>query len=221
MKHERPSGTEQPCKPKFERPPKQPKTEEDLAAIAVLDRLRTGDGDPAPVGMPLACIVKVTECEDVPKAHDAYSMVRVVGPDGRTWRLCVYRKSVKVGKNALFISSDAALPMDDRFRNPAVCSVKEKVYRFGSGLNVRSLLPHVKRNIYLHNCGVLYPVSDFAELKGKRAGTIVAALLKIDSQAEMKELLMMPRKQFFQPMMAPRPGIVTVLRKIVIPRRQA
>ena len=68
-------------KPKW--PKKPPKTAEDLAAIAYLDALRAGGGDTPPVRVPLACIVKVTAYEEVPKAHEAYAMVRVVGPDGR------------------------------------------------------------------------------------------------------------------------------------------
>ncbi len=154
-------------KPKW--PKKPPKTEADLAAIAYLDKLRAGGGDPPPRDVPLACIVKVTEYENVPKANEAYAMVRVVGADGKTWRLCVHRGTVKVGKNALFISDAAALPVEDRFRNPAVCTVKEKVYKYGFGVKVRRLLPHVKRHIYPLNCGVLFPTSDFVELGGSAA----------------------------------------------------
>ena len=171
-------------KPKW--PKKPPKTEADLAAIAYLDKLRAGGGDPPPKDVPLACIVKVTEYENVPKANEAYAMVRVVGADGKTWRLCVHRGTVKVGKNALFISDAAALPVEDRFRNPAVCTVKEKVYKYGFGVKVRRLLPHVQRHIYPLNCGVLYPTSAFAELKGKRAGIHVAVLLHIDRAEELK-----------------------------------
>ena len=171
-------------KPKW--PKKPPKTEADLAAIAYLDKLRAGGGDPPPRDVPLACIVKVTEYENVPKANEAYAMVRVVGADGKTWRLCVHRGTVKVGKNALFISDAAALPVEDRFRNPAVCTVKEKVYKYGFGVKVRRLLPHVQRHIYPLNCGVLYPTAAFAELKGKRAGIHVAVLLHIDRAEELK-----------------------------------
>ena len=171
-------------KPKW--PKKPPKTAEDLAAIAYLDALRAGGGDHPLERVPLACIVKVTEYENVPKANEAYAMVRVVGPDDRTWRLCVHRGTVKVGKNALFISESAALPVEDRFRNPAVCTVKEKVYKYGFGVKVRRLLPHVQRHIYPLNCGVLYPTAGFAELKGKRAGLHVSALLHIDLADELK-----------------------------------
>ena len=173
-----------PVKPKW--PKRPPKTAEDIAAIAVLDALREAKGDRLPDDIPLACVVKVTEYVDVPKANEAYAMVRVTGPRDETWRLCVRRKTVKAGKNALFISGNAALPMDDRFRNPEVCTVKEKVYKYGFGVKARRLLPHVKRNIYRLNSGVLYPTEAFPELKGKRAGTVVAALLKVDNAEEMK-----------------------------------
>ena len=177
------SGAEKPKWPK-----KPPKTAEDLAAIAYLDALRAGGGDRPLADVPLACIVKVTAYEEVPKAHENYAMARVTGPDAKTWRLCVRRGTVKVGKNALFISADAALPVEDRFRNPAVCTVKEKVYKYGFGVKVRRLLPHVQRHIYPLNCGVLYPTADFAELKGKRAGLYVSALLHIDRAEELKLL---------------------------------
>ena len=180
------AGEESAEKPKW--PKKPPKTAEDLAAIAYLDALRAGGGDRPLADVPLACIVKVTAYEEVPKAHENYAMVHVTGPDAKTWRLCVRRGTVKVGKNALFISSDAALPVEDRFRNPAVCTVKEKVYKYGFGVKVRRLLPHVQRHIYPLNCGVLYPTADFAELKGKRAGLHVAVLLHIDRAEELKLL---------------------------------
>lgn len=189
---------EQPAR-EHPRPPKPEKTAEDRAAIDYLAALRDAPGEARPVRLPLACVVKVTDYENVPKANDAYAMVRVEGPDGRTWRLCVFRKTVRAGKNALFVSDDAALPDDARFRNPAVCKVKEKVYKFGFGLKTRRLLPHVKRHIYRNNCGVLYPVGDFAELKGKRAGTVCAALLHIDSQAELTGLMNQPKKKVFMP----------------------
>ena len=184
VEDEQDAGGEVAEKPKW--PKKPPKTEADLAAIAYLDDLRAGGGDRPLTDVPLACIVKVTEYENVPKANEAYAMVRVVGPDGKTWRLCVRRGTVKVGKNALFVSEAAALPVEDRFRNPAVCTVKEKVYKYGFGVKVRRLLPHVKRHIYPLNCGVLFPTSDFVELKGKRAGLYVSALLHIDRAEELK-----------------------------------
>ena len=100
------AGGEGAEKPKW--PKKPPKTAEDLAAIAYLDALRAGGGDSPPARVPLACIVKVTAYEEVPKAHEAYAMVRVAGPDGASWRLCVRGGTVKVGKNALFVSEAAA-----------------------------------------------------------------------------------------------------------------
>ena len=173
-----------PERPKW--PKRPPKTEADLAAIAVLDALREAKGESLPPDLPLACIVKVTEYSDIPKANESYAMVRVAGPNGVTWRLCVCRNSVKTGKNYLFVSANAALPVEDRFRNLDVCKVKEKVYKYGFGVKARRLLPHVRRHIYRLNCGTLYPMDAFPELKGKRAGMVVAALLHIDDAEEMK-----------------------------------
>lgn len=194
--------------------PKPEKTPEDLAAIALLDALRRGDGEAPPENVPLACIVKVLEYSDVPKANEAYAMVRVAGPNDATWRLCIYRHTVHVGRNALFISANAALPVDNRFRNPEVCTVKQKTYRIGHDKLPR-LLPHVKRHIYLHNCGVLYPVGDFKELRGKRAGMLVAAILNIDNADELKARQNEPKAKSFQPPVISRTSrIMNFLRKL-------
>jgi hypothetical protein len=176
-------------KKKYKRVPLEQTPEEaaaDEAAIAFLDELRECPGEAYPDGLPLACIVKVLDYQDIPKANEAYALVRVEGADKRTWRMCVNRKTVKVGKNALFVSAHAALPVDPRFRNLAICKVKEKKYKFGFGVTITRLLPHVKRHIYPLNCGVLFPTSDFVELKGKRAGLYVSALLHIDRAEELK-----------------------------------
>ena len=202
-------------KKKYKRVPLEQTPEEaaaDEAAIAFLDELRSCSGEEYPKGLPLACVVKVVDYQDIPKAKEAYALVRVEGLDKRTWRMCVNRKSVKVGKNALFVSERAALPVDERFRNLAVCKVKEKKYKFGFGVAITRLLPRVKRHIYHNNPGVLYPTADFAELKGKRAGTVVAALLRIDDQDELLMLLQQPRyRDVFQP------GVVKV--QLPPPRR--
>lgn len=202
-------------KKKYKRVPLEQTPEEaaaDEAAIAFLDDLRACPGEAYPDGLPLACIVKVLDYRDIPKANEAYALVRVEGADKRTWRMCVNRKTVKAGKNALFISAHAALPVDPRFRNLAVCKVKEKKYKFGFGVTITRLLPHVRRHIYHNNPGVLYPTADFAELKGKRLGTIVASLLRIDDHDELIMLLQQPRyKDVFQP------GVVKV--KLPPPRR--
>ena len=195
-----PKGTIGPDKSERPKWPKRPPlTDEDRAAIAVLDALRAAKGEKLPENLPLACIVKVTEYEEVPKANEAYAMIRVAGPHDRTWRLCVYRNTVKVGKNMLFVSAQAALPLEDRYRNLNACKVKEKTYKYGPGNKVKRLLPHVKRHIYGLNCGVLYPLTDFPELKGKRAGMVVASLLNIDDAEEMKIRQNLPRAKMFQP----------------------
>ena len=86
----------------------------------------------------------------------------VQGAGNREWRMCVSRHYLEEGMDTLFVSKDAALPMEDRFCNRDLVSVKERVYRFGFGVNERRYLPIVKRTIYIHNCGVLFPLDDFA-----------------------------------------------------------
>lgn len=176
--------------------PKPEKTPEDLAAIALLDRLRTGDGDVRQVGLPLACIVKVIDYFEVPKANERYAMATVEGRDGRTWRMCIFRYYLETGMLALFVSEDAALPMDDpRFDNPDVCKLKERVFKFGFGVKERRYVPSVKRSVYNPNCGVLYPLDDFQELKGARVGDDCADSLRIDSANDLHIRATMPRRK--------------------------
>ena len=76
---------------------KPEKTPEELAEIAYLDKLRSCEGEAMPVGLPLACVVKVVAYEEVPKANEQYALVTVEGRDGRTWRLCVRRYYLEEG----------------------------------------------------------------------------------------------------------------------------
>ena len=202
-------------------PEKPPKTEEDLAAIALLDALRDGTAYEHPERTPLACVVRVLECADIPKAKEAYALVRVEGPKGETWHLTVYRGTVAVGDLALFISDDAALPVDDRFRNEKVCTVKEKTYKFGFGMDLKRLLPHVKRHIYHFNSGVLFPASEFRELRGHKVGTMVDMLLHIDSQTALKERLQQPRGKTWRPPKPPerKPGLLAKIAELASRRR--
>ena len=156
---------------------KKNKTAEDLAAIEYLDRLRDCADEEKPV-VPLAGIVKVVALENVPKANDAWSMAQVEWKNGESWRLCVPRDSVQTGKLYLFVSGEAALPADERYRG--VFKVKERVLKNGCGVKIRAFLPHVPRSIYRNNSGLLAPVSKFPELKGRRAGALVASLLHIE-----------------------------------------
>ena len=175
------------------RPPKPPKTPEDLAAIALLDRLRRGEGETKPTNLPLACVVRVVDYCEIPKANERYAMATVEGRDGRTWRLCVLRYYLEKGMRAVFVSEDAALPAnDERFVNPDVCKLHERVYRFGFGVKIRCAVPFVKRNIYLHNCGVLYPLDDFHELLKASVGDVCAAALHIESAEQLHRLAMAP-----------------------------
>jgi hypothetical protein len=197
-------------------PKKPPKTEEDLVAIALLDALRDGTGYEHPEKAPLACLVRVLEYFDIPKAKEAYALVRVEGPRGETWHLTVNRGTVALDDLALFISDDAALPDDPRFRNPSVCSVKPKTYKFGFGMDLKRLLPHVKRHIYHFNSGVLFPATDFKELRGHKAGTMVDMLLHIDSQTALKERLQQPRGKTWRPPKPPerKPGLLAKIAEL-------
>ena len=182
---------------------KPEKTPEELAEIAYLDKLRSCEGEAMPVGLPLACVVKVVAYEEVPKANEQYALVTVEGRDGRTWRLCIRRYYLEEGMRALFVHGDAAVPEDDaRFENADVCKLHERVYRFGFGVKVRRKVPFVKRNVYRNNCGVLYPLDDFHELLKARVGDACAASLHIENAEELHRKVMapQPKKQaVFQP----------------------
>ena len=182
---------------------KPAKTPEQLAEIAYLDKLRSCEGEVTPVGLPLACVVKVVGYEEVPKAGEQYALVTVEGRDGRTWRLCVRRYYLEEGMRALFVSHDALLPeKDERFDNLDVCKLHERVFRFGFGVKVRCKVPFVKRNVYRNNCGVLYPLDDFHELSKARVGDVCAAKLHIESEEELhrRATASQPKKKaVFQP----------------------
>ena len=168
--------------------PKVPKTEEDFKAIEILNRLRAGVGDKMPEGLPLACIVRVVDYEDIHKAGENYAMIAVYGPDDKLWRMCIRRGQAAIGDEVLFVGANAALPLEERFDDPLVCSLKQKVYKFGNGIRVRRMRPIIKRNIYLHNCGVIYPLDDFREdLRRCRIGEDCSMLLNIDNHEELKE----------------------------------
>ncbi len=167
--------------------PKPPRTEEDWRQIEFLNRLRSGIGDEKMTGLPLACIVRVIAYEEVPRANERYALVTVYGPDDKSWRMCVIRGNAPLGEEMLFVSEDAALPLDDRWKNPVACSVKIKVYKFGAGIKIRRLLPIVKRNIYKHNNGVLYPLEAFArDLRHCRLGEDCSQQLNLDCHTELK-----------------------------------
>ena len=182
---------------------KRPKTPEELAEIAYLDKLRSCEGEAMPVGLPLACVVKVVAYEEVPKASEQYAMATVEGRDGRSWRLCIRRYYLEEGMRALFVSHDALLPEnDERFDNLDVCKLHERVFRFGFGVKVRRKVPFVKRNVYHNNCGVLYPLDDFHELLKARVGDVCAAKLHIESAEELHRCATVPqpkKKAVFQP----------------------
>ena len=168
--------------------PKRPEmTPERLEAIKRLDELRSGKDEDMPQ-VPLATIVYVKDYTEIPLAHDMYALVTVMGADKKEWKLAVYRGAAKPRTKMLFISADAALPLDPRYRNENVSTFKEKKYRFGVAVVTR-LLPHVKRHIYRLNSGLLYPLKDFPEVKGEKRGTDLSAILNIRSQKTLRALM--------------------------------
>ena len=146
-----------------------------------------------PVNLPRACVVEVTDYEEVPKANEKYAMVAVT--DGtRSWKMCINRYYLDAGMRALFVSEDAAIPIDDeRFDNLDAVKLKERVFNFGFGVKVRHFVVHVKRVIYRFNCGILYPLDDFHEILDAPLGTDVSARLRIDSLADLQAHLSAPR----------------------------
>lgn len=164
-------------------------TPERLAAIKFLDTLRAGTDEDLP-RVPLACIVYVKDYREIPLANEQYALVTVTtGEKGDNWKLAVYRATVKPRTKMLFISADAALPLEPRFRNMDIATYKEKKYKLGDGVIVTRLRPHVKRHIYRLNSGLLYPLKDFPELKGLKAGTDAIAALNIRSEETLKTLV--------------------------------
>jgi len=194
---------ERPEKPEW--PKKPERTPEDVIAIAYLDKLRRGEGETMPTALPLACIVRVVAYKEIPKANERYALVTVRGSLGISWKMCVNRHYLKKGMNALFVSKGAAMPEEERFRNPEAAKVKLRVFKFGPGIKERRLLPIVSRNIYLFNCGLLYPLDDFPELQGVRAGMVCAVKLRIDRLKELHERVAAPKpKQKKKPAPAPK-----------------
>lgn len=193
---ERPERAAKPERP--ERPEKPEKTPEDLAAIAYLDRLRRGDGETVPLDLPLACVVRVVAYEEIPKANDRYALATVRGPGGREWKMCIPRYNLETGMNALFVSKDATMPEEDRYRNRDAARVKLRVYRFGFGTKVRRLLPIVNRSIYRFNCGLLYPLDEFPELADVPSGELCAERLDVSGADEMRARAAAPRPKASQ-----------------------
>ena len=172
---------------KFVPPPKPVRTVQDWANIAYLEKLRECLDEEKPEGLPMACIVKVIDYSEVPMAGEKYALATVYGPDDRVWRLCVFRGTVQVGDDMLFVNDEAALPLDERWKEPQICSFKQRVYKFGFGVKVRRMLPIIRRNIYANNNGALFPLEGFErELRGARIGEDCSGRLNIECSTELK-----------------------------------
>jgi len=175
-------------------------TPERLEAIKYLDELRSGSDEDMP-DVPLCCIVYVKDYKEIPLANEQYALVTVTtGEKGSCWKVAVYRGHAKPRTKMLFISADAALPIEPRFRNMDIATYKEKKYKLGTdGMTVTRLRPHVKRHIYRLNSGLLYPLKDFPELKGMKAGTDATAALNIRSEETLKMLVaVFARRKFLE-----------------------
>ncbi len=181
-------------------PVRPERTAEDDAAIAYLDKLRKCEGEQAPI-VPLACVVKVTAVEDVPKAGERYAMATVEAPGAKTWRVCVLRGTVGKGDYALFVTPGVAFPNEDRFRERF--RVMERVYRYGFGVSERVLQPHLSRCIYRNNSGSLCPISRFSELRPMMSEADVMKALGLQTMAELRARAQMPlrprAKNVFRP----------------------
>ena len=177
-------------------PVKQARTPEDDAAIACLDRLRSCADEKPPL-VPLACVVKVTAVENVPKAGERYALATVRAARAKTWRVCIVRGTVNAGDDALFVTPDVALPDEPRFRESF--RVKERVYKYGFGVSERVLLPHLTRNIYRNNPGVLCPITRFGELEPGMSEAAVLMALKLQPVAELRTRTQPKAKHVFRP----------------------
>ncbi len=165
-------------------PVRAARTPEDAAAVACLDRLRTCADEPRPA-VPPACTVKAVAVEDVPKAGGRYALVTVLSAAAKTWRVCAPRGLVRVGEDALFVTPEVAFPDEARFRE--AFHVMERVYRHGFGVVERVLEPHVKRNVYRNNTGLLAPLSRFPELRPMASEREVVKALRLQYVADLKE----------------------------------
>ena len=83
----------------------------------------------------------------------------------------------------LFISPNAALPDEDRYRENF--KVKERVYKYGFGAKEHVEIPIVPRGIYHNNPGLLAPLDDSPELKRAKTGDLVAEKLRIQDVREL------------------------------------
>jgi len=191
-------------------PVRPPRTAADEAAIACLDKLRACEGEEPPV-VPLACVVRVTDIEEIPKAGERYAMATVETLGSKTWRVCVVRGTVAPGDDALFVTPGVAMPDEARFRENF--HVMERVYKYGFGVSERVLEPHLARNIYRNNSGLLCPISRFKELRPMMSEAAVMKALKLQPVAELKARAQAPRKPKAKNVFRPASTVKKVLQK--------
>ena len=163
-------------------PVKPERTAADERNLAYLDMLRKCEGEAMPA-TPLCCVVKVVAYEEVPLANEKYALVTAQGPSGTSWKMCIERGTIEKDELGLFISPNAALPDEDRYRENF--KVKERVYKYGFGAKEHVEIPIVSRGIYHNNPGLLAPLDDFPELKRAKTGDLVAEKLRIQDVREL------------------------------------
>ena len=174
-------------KPQNVRREKPEQTPERQAAVAFLDELRSGTDEEMP-NVPLAAVVAVEDYREIPLAKEQYALVTVRGAEGAAWKVAVFRGTVKPRTKALFVSGEAALPVESRFRNEKIATYKERKFHLGNAITAVRLIPHVKRHIYRLNSGILYPLAKFKEVKDLPVGTEVAERLNIFNRATLLAL---------------------------------
>ena len=191
------------------------RTEAEKRGAEYLDRLRRCEGE-AMAQTPLCCIVKVVALEEIPLANDKYALVKVEGPAGTSWKMCIIRDTIFNGETGLFISPEAALPEEARYRENF--KVKDRVFKYGFEVKERVLLPIVPRGIYHNNPGLLAPLDDFPELVGEKVGALVAEKLRIQDVRELKRRAANPvaRPKSFTPKSgkSKKPQPLTFLEKV-------
>ena len=175
------------AKPQDVRRGKPERTPEREAAVSFLDALRSGTDEEMPV-VPLAAVVAVEDYREIPLAKEQYALVTVRGADGATWKVAVFRGTVRPRAKALFVSGAAALPVEPRFRNEKVATYKERKFHLGNAITAVRLIPHVKRHVYRLNSGILYPLAKFREVKDEPVGTEVSTRLNIVNRETLQAL---------------------------------
>lgn len=167
---------------------KPPKTPEELADIAYLERLHESDISKM-VKLPPLMLVKVTRVKPIPKSGDRYDMVTVSAGLFKSWEVAVERGSAKPGELFVSFAFASTLPYD-RFANRLQkYGFKKKSFQVAyKKLDVR-ILPRVKRTVFTLNPCVLIPLSEFPEFEDEAVGTDLSKAAGAKTEAEMRKMV--------------------------------